>query len=87
MSRLFDVVPVELKKLDKVKNPWPNVDAATGSLLYHYGLKEFSYYTVMFAVSRSLGLAAQAVVNRALLKPIIRPKSVTTEDVKDLLSK
>ena len=85
VSRLFEVVPVELKKLDKVKNPWPNVDAATGSLLYHYGLREFSYYTVMFAVSRSLGLAAQAVVNRALLKPIIRPKSVTTEDVKQLI--
>ena len=87
VSRLFEVVPVELKKLDKVKNPWPNVDAATGSLLYHYGLKEFSYYTVMFAVSRSLGLTAQAVINRALLKPIIRPKSVTTEDVKELLNK
>ncbi|MFZ0452685.1 MAG: citrate (Si)-synthase [Ignavibacteriaceae bacterium] len=86
VSRLFEVVPAELKKLDKVKNPWPNVDAATGSLLYHYGLKEFSYYTVMFAVSRSLGLAAQAVINRALLKPIIRPKSVTTEDVKELLN-
>ena len=87
VSRLFEVVPAELKKMDKVKNPWPNVDAATGSLLYHYGLKEFSYYTVMFAVSRSLGLTAQAVVNRALLKPIIRPKSVTTEDVKELINK
>jgi citrate synthase len=86
VSRLFEVVPVELKKLDKVKNPWPNVDAATGSLLYHYGLKEFSYYTVMFAVSRSLGLTAQAVLNRALLKPLIRPKSVTTEDIKELLN-
>lgn len=87
VSRLFEIVPVELKKLEKVKNPWPNVDASTGSLLYHYGLKEFSYYTVMFAVSRSLGLTAQAVVNRALLKPIIRPKSVTTEDVKELINK
>ncbi len=87
VSRLFEVVPVELKKLDKVKNPWPNVDAATGSLLYHYGLKEFSYYTVMFAVSRSLGLTAQAVVNRAMLKPLIRPKSVTTEDLKLLINK
>ncbi len=87
VSRLFEVVPIELKKLDKVKNPWPNVDAATGSLLYHYGLKEFSYYTVMFAVSRSLGLTAQAVVNRAMLKPLIRPKSVTTDDVKLLINK
>ena len=86
VSRLFEVVPVELKKLDKVKNPWPNVDAATGSLLYHYGLKEFSYYTVMFAVSRSLGLAAQAVLNRAMLKPIIRPKSITTEGIKEIIN-
>jgi citrate synthase len=86
VSRLFKVVPVELKKLDKVKNPWPNVDAATGSLLYHYGLKEFSYYTVIFAVSRSLGLTAQAVLNRAMLKPLIRPKSVTTEDIKELIN-
>jgi citrate synthase len=86
VSRLFEVVPIELKKLDKVQNPWPNVDAATGSLLYHYGLKEFSYYTVMFAVSRSLGLTAQAVLNRALLKPLIRPKSVTTDDIKELIN-
>ncbi len=83
---IFEVVPGELKKVEKIKNPYPNVDAASGSMLYHYGLKEFSYYTVVFAVSRSLGLAAQAVVNRALLNPIIRPKSVTTQFVKDLVS-
>ncbi len=86
VSRLFEVVPVELKKVEKIKNPWPNVDAASGSLLYYYGLKEFSYYTVVFAVSRSLGLTAQAVVNRAMLFPIIRPKSITTRFVKELVS-
>ena len=86
VSRLFEVVPVELKKVEKIKNPWPNVDAASGSLLYYYGLKEFSYYTVVFAVSRSLGLTAQAVINRAMLFPIIRPKSITTRYVKDLVS-
>jgi citrate synthase len=85
VSRLFEVVPEELKKLDKVQNPWPNVDAVTGSLLYHYGLKEFSYYTVMFAVSRSLGLTAQAVINRAMMKPILRPKSVTSDDIKSMI--
>ena len=86
VSRLFEVVPAELKKVEKIKNPWPNVDAASGSLLYYYGLKEFSYYTVVFAVSRSLGLTAQAVINRAMLFPIIRPKSVTTRFVKELIS-
>lgn len=83
---LYEVVPEELKKIEKIKNPWPNVDAASGSALYHYGLKEFSYYTVVFAISRTLGLAAQAVVNRGMMAPLIRPKSVTTEYVKDLLT-
>lgn len=85
VTRIFDVVPVELKKVEKIKNPWPNVDAASGSMLYHYGLKEFSYYTVVFAVSRSLGLTSQAVINRAMLNPIIRPKSVTTKFIHDLV--
>lgn len=83
VSRLFDVVPVELKKIEKIKNPWPNVDASSGSLLYYYGLKEFSYYTVMFAVSRTLGITAQGVINRGMLNPIVRPKSITTDWVKD----
>jgi citrate synthase len=87
VARLYEVVPEELKKIEKIKNPWPNVDAASGALLYHYGIKEFSYYTVMFAVSRTLGLAAQGVVNRAMMNPLIRPKSVTTEDIKALLNK
>jgi len=82
VTRLFEVVPEELKKIEKIKNPWPNVDAISGSLLYHYGMKEFSYYTVLFAVSRSLGLTAQAVVNRGMMFPLIRPKSVTSEFMK-----
>ncbi|QQS38098.1 MAG: citrate (Si)-synthase [Ignavibacteriales bacterium] len=86
VARLYEVVPVELKKISKIKNPWPNVDAASGSLLSYYGLKEYSYYTVVFAVSRSLGLTAQAVVNRALMNPLIRPKSVTTEYVRNLVN-
>lgn len=84
VSVFFEVVPEELKKIEKIKNPWPNVDAASGSMLYHYGLREFSYYTVVFAVSRGLGLSAQAVMNRAMLHPIIRPKSVTTQFLKEL---
>ncbi len=83
--RLYEVVPGELKKVIKIKNPWPNVDAASGTMLYHYGLKEFSYYTVMFAVSRTLGLTAQAVINRGMMNPIIRPKSVTTKFIKALV--
>jgi citrate synthase len=85
VSRLYEVVPGELKKIEKIKNPWPNVDAVTGAALYYYGLKEFSYYTVLFAVSRSFGLTAQTVINRAMLTPILRPKSVTIKYIKDLI--
>lgn len=76
VKTIFEVVPGQLQKIQKIKDPWPNVDAITGSLLYHYGIKEFSYYTVIFALSRAIGLASQAVVNRALGLPITRPKSV-----------
>jgi citrate synthase len=87
VTRVFDVVPDELKKIEKIKNPWPNVDAASGALLHHYGITEFSYYTVLFAVSRTLGLAAQAVIYRAMMNPLIRPKSVTTDWIKAAIKK
>jgi len=75
---LFEVVPDVLLKHGKAKNPWPNVDAASGALLYHFGISELNYYTVPFSVSRTLGLVAQMVLNRALVLPLIRPKSITT---------
>jgi citrate synthase len=83
VENLFEVVPKVLQKHGKAKNPWPNVDAASGALLYHYGLKEFSYYTVLFSISRSMGIISQIVLNRALGIPIMRPKSVTTNWLKE----
>ena len=65
--------------IKKIKNPWPNVDAVSGSLLYHYGLTESIFYTVLFGVSRALGVCAQNVWARALGMPLVRPKSVTSE--------
>jgi citrate synthase len=79
VDRVFRVVPDVLREQGKAKNPWPNVDAASGALLHHYGLRELSYYTVLFSVSRVLGMCAQMIVNRAVGAPIERPKSVTTE--------
>ncbi len=78
VDRLFAVVPNILKQQARVQDPWPNVDAISGSLLYHYGLKEFDYYTVLFGVSRALGLCSQLILNRAVGTPIMRPKSVST---------
>lgn len=76
---VYDVVPPILESLGKVKNPWPNVDAHSGALLVHYGMVEYDFYTVLFGVSRSLGVLAQLIWDRALGHPIERPKSVTTE--------
>tara|TARA_Y100001970_G_scaffold49284_2_gene62434 strand:- start:293 stop:1564 length:1272 start_codon:yes stop_codon:yes gene_type:complete len=79
---LYEVVPEVLKEHGKAKNPWPNVDAASGSLLYYYGLKEFNFYTVLFSISRTMGMISQMVWERALGIPITRPKSVTTDWIK-----
>lgn len=45
----------------------------------YYGLKEMNYYTVMFGVSRALGVLAQLIWSRALGLPIERPKSLSTD--------
>ena len=82
VDRIFAVVPDVLREQGKAKDPWPNVDAISGALLHHFGLTEFDYYTVLFGVSRALGLCAQLVLNRALGMPITRPKSVSTEWIK-----
>ncbi|HPK09338.1 MAG TPA: citrate (Si)-synthase [Saprospiraceae bacterium] len=84
---LFDVVPDILAATGKVKNPWPNVDAHSGSILVHYGFKEYNYYTVLFGVSRALGVLASNCWSRALGFPIERPKSLTTVAIKEFISK
>ncbi|MBM3151784.1 MAG: citrate (Si)-synthase [Chloroflexi bacterium] len=76
---VFDVVPQVLKEQGKAKNPAPNVDAISGALQYHYGVREFDFYTVLFGVGRALGVTANAVWARALGQPIERPKSLTTK--------
>ncbi|HEX5625122.1 MAG TPA: citrate/2-methylcitrate synthase, partial [Saprospiraceae bacterium] len=83
---VFEVVPPILESLGKIKNPWPNVDAHSGALLEHYGLKEHNFYTVMFGVSRALGVLAQLCWDRAYNLPLERPKSMTTEEIKAILA-
>lgn len=88
VAKVYDIVPKVLgeyseERVKAGKNPiancWPNVDAGSGALLYHYGLTEFPYYTVLFSVSRTMGMVSQLVLNRALGIAITRPKSVSTE--------
>lgn len=79
VSNLYEVVPPILLETGKVKNPWPNVDAHSGVLLQYYGLTESDYYTVLFGVSRAMGVLSQLIWDRALGLPIERPKSMTSE--------
>ncbi len=83
--KIFETVPPILQSLGKIKNPWPNVDAHSGALLVHYGMKEYEYYTVLFGVSRALGVLAAGIWARGLGFPLERPKSITTENVKGWL--
>jgi len=79
VETLYQVVPEILKSTGKIKNPWPNVDAHSGVLLIHYGLNEYDFYTVLFGVSRAIGVLTSLLWDRALNMPIERPGSVTTE--------
>ncbi|XP_065839629.1 citrate synthase, mitochondrial-like [Oscarella lobularis] len=85
VSRLYQYVPDILLEQGKAKNPWPNVDAHSGVLLHHYGLTEMSYYTVLFGVSRALGVLSSIVWSRALGLPLERPKSMSTIGLKALV--
>jgi len=85
VSQLYTIVPPILIETGKVKNPWPNVDAHSGVLLQYYGMKEMNYYTVLFGVSRALGVCASLVWDRALGLPLERPKSMSTQGLKKLV--
>lgn len=82
VDRVFNVVPKVLQQISKISNPWPNVDASSGALFHYYGLREFDYYTVIFSVSRVLGISAQNIMARAYGLPITRPKSLPTAKFK-----
>jgi citrate synthase len=82
VQMIYEVAPPILEATGKIKNPWPNVDAHSGALLVHYGMYEYDFYTVLFGVSRALGVMASLIWDRATNSPIERPGSVTTEWIK-----
>merc|ERR1712039_217646 len=60
----YEAIPPVLQATGKVANPWPNVDALSGTCMQYYKLDQEDYYTVVFAVSRSLGVTANLVWSR-----------------------
>jgi len=79
VNMIYEVAPGVLTEHGKTKNPWPNVDAHSGVIQWHYGVREWDFYTVLFGVGRALGVLANIIWDRGLGYAIERPKSVTTE--------
>lgn len=85
VNLLYEVVPDILVEQGKAKNPWPNVDAQSGVIQWHYGVREYDFYTVMFSVGRAIGVTANIIWDRALGYPIERPKSLTTDMLEEIV--
>ncbi len=73
------VGPKVLKENPKISNPYPNVDAMSGTILSAAGFPYPDYYTVLFGLSRSVGIAIQTVYERLEARdgkgtPIVRPR-------------
>lgn len=84
VDMVYQVTPDVLLEQGKAKNPWPNVDAQSGVIQWHYGLTEYDFYTVLFGVGRAVGVTANIVWDRALGYPIERPKSLTTSMLEEI---
>ncbi len=87
VQMIYEVAPPILESTGKIKNPWPNVDAHSGALLLHYGMHQYDFYTVLFGVSRALGVLASLIWDRATGSAIERPNSMTTENIKAAIKK
>ena len=87
VDTIYQVMPGVLLEHGKAKNPYPNVDSHSGVLLWHYNFKQYEYYTVLFGVSRAMGALSQVFWDRALGMPLERPKSVTSEWIKNHFDK
>lgn len=71
--------PKVLGENPKISDPYPNVDAISGTLLSAAGFPYPDYYTVLFGVARVVGIGIQIVYERCEARegkgtPIVRPK-------------
>ena len=78
------VVVGVLQEIPKISNPYPNVDAVSGSLLNAVGLTDPDYYTVLFGMARMSGISAQIVDERVRARngrgvPIYRPRYIAVD--------
>lgn len=70
-----------LKENPKISDPYPNVDAITGAMLVAAGFPYPEYFTLLFGLSRMVGIAIQIVYERLEARggkgtPIVRPNYI-----------
>ncbi len=71
--------PKVLGENPKISNPYPNVDAISGTILSAAGFPYPEYFTILFGLSRVVGISIQIVYERCEARdgkgtPIVRPK-------------
>ncbi len=81
---LREVAVRVLREHPKISNPYPNVDAVSGTLLHAVGLDDPEYYTLLFGLARITGISAQIVDERLRFRdgkgvPIYRPKYIAED--------
>jgi len=82
---VYKVAPRVLTEHGKAKNPWPNIDAISGAMQYHCGIKEYDFYTVLFGVGRIMGITANIIWSRAIHNSLERPQSITLDMLEEKL--
>lgn len=85
VQRVYDIIPQVLLNTGKINNPYPNADAISATLQYHYGIIRAEFCTALFGSSRLLGLSAHAVWACALGMSIDRPRSLTTDMIEKMV--
>jgi len=70
-----------LKENPKISNPYPNVDAMSGTALCASGFDYPHFFTLLFGLSRAIGIAIQIVYERKYARggkgvPITRPRYI-----------
>lgn len=82
LTKIFrEIGPKILKENPKISDPYPNVDAISGTVLSAAGFPYPDYFTVLFGMSRVVGIAIQVVYERTEARdgkgtPIVRPKYI-----------
>lgn len=78
---LREAGPKVLSENPKISDPYPNIDAISGIVLAAAGFDYPEYFTVLFGLARSVGIAIQIVDERCFARggkgtPIVRPKYI-----------